>query len=91
MVRLRAEAQLGGNKILPELERHLILHKEKLSLYQAIHDKDFKDNEPTNRVLFIHKMILELGIIKENEWIKWLEQMIPQLKKFEEANNIGEK
>ncbi|MBC9228425.1 PadR family transcriptional regulator [Acinetobacter beijerinckii] len=91
MVRLRAEAQLGGNKILPELERHLILHKEKLSLYQAIHDKDFKDNEPTNRVLFIHKMILELGIIKENEWIKWLEQMIPQLVKFEEANNFGEK
>ncbi|WPO68836.1 PadR family transcriptional regulator [Acinetobacter haemolyticus] len=91
MVRLRAEAQLGGNKILPELERHLILHKEKLSLYQAIHDKDFKNNEPTNRVLFIHKMILELGIIKENEWIKWLEQMIPQLKKFEEQNEIGEK
>lgn len=90
MVRLRAEAQLGGNNILPELERHLSLHKEKLSLYQAIHDKDFKDNQPTNRVLFIHKMILELGIIKENEWIKWLEQMIPELQKFGETNNSGE-
>jgi DNA-binding PadR family transcriptional regulator len=91
MVRLRAEAQLGGNNILPELERHLELHKEKLSLYQTIHDKDFKNNEPTNRVLFIHKMILELGIIKEIEWIRWLEQMIPQLKKFEQTNEIGEK
>ena len=90
MVRLRAEAQLGGNTILPELIRHLELHKEKLKLYQAIHDKDFKNNEPTNRILFIHKMILELGIIKENEWIKWLEKMIPQLKKFEEAYKIGE-
>ncbi len=28
MVRLRVEAQLGGNTVLPELERHLILHKE---------------------------------------------------------------
>lgn len=90
MVRLRAEAQLGGNSILPELERHLSLHKEKLSLYQAIHTKDFDNSEPTNRVLFIHKMILELGIITESEWIKWLEQMIPQLRKFEEANETGE-
>lgn len=90
MVRLRAEAQLGGNSILPELERHLSLHKEKLSLYQAIHAKDFDNSEPTNRVLFIHKMILELGIITESEWIKWLEQMIPQLRKFEEANETGE-
>ena len=91
MVRLRVEAQLGGNTVLPELERHLELHKEKLSLYQTIHDKDFKNNEPTNRVLFIHKMILELGIIKEIEWIRWLEQMIPQLQKFEQTNEIGEK
>ena len=91
MVRLRVEAQLGGNTVLPELERHLELHKEKLSLYQTIHDKDFKNNEPTNRVLFIHKMILELGIIKEIEWIRWLEQMIPQLKKFEKANGAREK
>ena len=51
----------------------------------------FKNNQPTNRVLFIHKMILELGIIKEIEWIKWLEQIIPQLKKFEEANGAREK
>ena len=90
MVRLRAEAQLGGNNILPELERHLELHKEKLGLYQTIHDKDFKNNEPTSRILFIHKMILELGIIKEIEWIKWLERMIPQLKQFEQINEIGE-
>lgn len=31
MVRLRAEAQLGNNQILPELLRHLGLHQEKLS------------------------------------------------------------
>ena len=83
MVRLRAEAQLGANTILPELERHLSLHKDKLALYQTIYDKDFQQGDPTSRTLFIHKMILELGISKEAEWIKWLERLIPQLKSFE--------
>ncbi|MEF9956543.1 MAG: helix-turn-helix transcriptional regulator [Acinetobacter sp.] len=91
MVRLRAEAQLGGNTILPELERHLVLHREKFELYQSIHDKDFKDHQPSNRVLFIHKMILELGIIKEQEWVQWLEKVIPQLKQFAVKTDIGEK
>lgn len=91
MVRLRAEAQLGGDTILPELERHLVLHREKLELYQSIHDKDFKDHQPSNRVLFIHKMILELGIIKEQEWVQWLEKVIPQLKQFAVKTDIGEK
>ena len=36
MVRLRVEAQLGGNTVLPELERHLVLHKEKLQIYQRL-------------------------------------------------------
>ncbi|HRA91779.1 MAG TPA: PadR family transcriptional regulator, partial [Acinetobacter sp.] len=45
----------------------------------------------SNRVLFIHKMILELGIIKEQEWVQWLEKMIPQLKQFAVKTDIGEK
>ncbi|WP_288412429.1 PadR family transcriptional regulator [uncultured Acinetobacter sp.] len=79
MVRLRAEAQLGGNQILPELERHLAIHQEKLKLYQTIYDKDFKHNTSENRVLFIHRKILELGITMEQEWIKWLDEVIPEL------------
>lgn len=91
MVRLRAEAQLGNNQILPELLRHLGLHQEKLKLYQTIYDKDFKDSDDlNNRVLYIHKMILELGITMETEWIKWLEQVIPQLKLFAQDNVSGE-
>jgi DNA-binding PadR family transcriptional regulator len=60
MVRLRAEAQLGGNQILLELERHLFLHKNKLEIYQNIMTKTLNQKEQ-DRVLFIHKMILELG------------------------------
>ena len=79
MVRLRAEAQLGNNLILPELQRHLQLHQETLKTYQMIYQKDFSHSMPKQRTLYIHKMILELGIKIEMEWIQWLEQLIPTL------------
>ena len=84
MVRLRAEAQLGGNTVLPELEEHLRLHQEKLKTYQHIFEKDFNHKEPINRTLYIHKMILQLGIEQEVGWIAWLEEVIPALKNFDE-------
>ena len=83
MVRLRAEAQLGGNGVLPELERHLQLHQNNLKTYQVIYDKDFKHSDDSDRTLYIHKMVLQLGIELEMGWINWLERVIPQLKKFE--------
>lgn len=82
MVRLRAEAQLGGNTVLPELEQHLVLHKEKLTTYQQIFAKDFSHTDTQSRTLYIHKMILQLGINLEIGWIDWLEEVIPELKKF---------
>ena len=84
MVRLRAEAQLGGNSVLPELERHLILHRENLKIYQTIFAKDFANRHDQDRTQFIHKMILQLGIDLEMGWISWLETIIPQLKIFDE-------
>ena len=84
MVRLRAEAQLGGKSLLPELERHLHLHQQKLKTYQTIFAKDFADGHNHNRTQFIHKMILQLGIDLEIGWISWLEMLIPQLKIFDE-------
>ncbi len=83
MVRLRAEAQLGGNNTLPELERHLEIHKEKLKTYQHIFAKDFAQADENDRTLYIHKMILQLGIDQELGWIAWLEQVIPRLKQFD--------
>lgn len=80
MVRLRAEAQLGGNNVLTELESHLEIHKNKLKIYQAIYDKDFSNKNNDDRTLYIHKMILQLGIELEQGWISWLERVIPQLK-----------
>lgn len=87
MVRLRVEAQLGGNSVLPELERHLELHRENLKLYQQIFAKDFAHTDDQDRTLYIHKMILQLGIDLENGWINWLNQVISQLKIFENQEN----
>lgn len=84
MVRLRAEAQFGGNKVLPELEKHLEIHHAQLKTYQAIFDKDFKHQNEQDRTLYIHKMVLELGIELEKGWINWLERIIPQLKSFDQ-------
>jgi hypothetical protein len=54
MVRLRAEAQLGGNQILLELERHLFLHKNKLEIYQNIYEKTLRiRRNKTESYLFI--------------------------------------
>ena len=83
MVRLRAEAQIGEATVLPELERHLVLHQEKLKTYQLIFNKDFSSSETENRTLYIHKMILQLGINLEVGWIQWLEAMITGLKNFD--------
>ncbi|NHB57323.1 PadR family transcriptional regulator [Acinetobacter shaoyimingii] len=82
MVRLRAEAQLGGNTVLPELERHLTLHQQNLKVYQSIYDKDFKQGDDQDRTLYIHKMILQLGIELEIGWIGWLERVISHLRTF---------
>ena len=83
MVRLRAEAQLGGNTVLPELERHLQLHQQQLKTYQAIFDKDFQHSHDQDRTLYIHKMVLQLGIELEMGWINWLERVIPHLKQLD--------
>ena len=86
IVRLRVEAQLGQNTLLPELERHLMLHQNQLKLYQIIFDKDFAQSNDQDRKLYIHKMILQLGIELEQGWINWLERVIYQLKQFDQAS-----
>lgn len=91
MVRLRAEAQFGGNSVLPELERHLHLHQENLKLYEAIFAKDFPSHIPCDRKLFIHKMILQLGIDLEHGWIRWLEELIPALQDFDATADTEKK
>lgn len=90
MVRLRAEAQLDAQHVLPELERHLKLHQHNLQVYQQIYAKDFApyahDSHSQDKTHYIHKMILQLGMTQESSWIEWLEQLIPQLVHFQNAS-----
>lgn len=85
MVRLRAEVQLGKNNIIPELERHLKIHQENLKTYRLIFEKDFAQHNQNDRRLYIHKMILQLGIELEEGWINWLERMIKGLAAFKQT------
>lgn len=90
MVRLRAEAQLNTSQLLPELQRHLELHRHNLHIYQLIYNRDFaiSDSQPNlqEKTTYIHKMILQLGINQEIGWITWLEQLIPQLQQFQDQH-----
>ncbi|MCH4249025.1 PadR family transcriptional regulator [Acinetobacter populi] len=77
MVKLRAEAQLGGDLILPELKRHLTLHRTQHDLYKNIFAKDQqKQSNGQTRTVMIQQKILELGIQLEAGWIVWIEEMI---------------
>lgn len=87
MVKLRAEAQLGGATILPELRRHLDLHQAQYTLYQHIAQRDQqKKSDKSNRAVVIQHKILELGIEFEQGWITWLEDVIQILENQELEN-----
>ena len=81
MVKLRAEAQLANNTILPELVRHLELHSMQLYVYQNILEKDQHKLAQLkfDRSSMIQQKILELGIQLEQGWITWLTDMIQLL------------
>lgn len=85
MVKLRAEAQLGGNMILPELKRHLELHQMQFHLYQSILLKDKQKNKTGQRTALIQQKILELGIKLEEGWIIWLNEMISLLQETSDS------
>lgn len=76
MVKLRAEAQLGGDLVLPELQRHLELHHLQLNLYQSILLRDKQKDKTNQRSALIQQKILELGIRLEEGWIIWLNEII---------------
>lgn len=82
MVKLRAEAQLGGDLILSELNRHLELHQMQLSLYQTILTRDQQKAGSEQRAALIQQKILELGIRVEQGWVTWLNEMIDLLETY---------
>ncbi|MFC3901569.1 DNA-binding transcriptional regulator, PadR family [Acinetobacter marinus] len=90
MVKLRAEAQLGGASILPELRRHLDLHQAQYVLYQHIAERDqHKQNSTPARTTRIQHKILELGIAFELGWIDWLKEVIALLEQDTDTISVS--
>jgi DNA-binding PadR family transcriptional regulator len=83
MVRLRAEAQLNSQALMPELKKHFIEHQQRLQTYQTIFAKDFANTDPSNRQQYIHQMILQLGLDLEQGWVTWLSQLMQGLSQYE--------
>jgi hypothetical protein len=79
MVRLRAEAVMGDLGLLPELERRIAAHEEKLAVYRQIEQRDFSRLQ-LSRASRIHYMILKKGIVFEEASIAWALEMMQLLR-----------
>ena len=76
IVKLRAEAQLGGNQLCTELQQQRQQHQSQLALYQHIALKDQqKISSNSARQHAIQQKILALGISFEQLWLTWLMEL----------------
>ncbi|MBK9236423.1 MAG: PadR family transcriptional regulator [Rhodoferax sp.] len=79
MVKLRADAALGGLGLQAELRRRIGLHMERLQQYREIEARDFTPQRLTTRASRIHHMILKKGILYEEGSIAWGVDMLAVL------------
>ncbi len=80
MVRLRAEAVLGGTGVAEELARRLALHQEHLAHYQALEARDFGQvSDSSERAERIQHLILKAGIQVEQLWVDWCREALALL------------
>lgn len=79
-VRLRAEAAIGPIGLQTELERQIAMHQDNLQRYRAIEQRDFPAGLPQSRAARIHHLILQKGILFEEDSIKWSQQMLDVLR-----------
>jgi DNA-binding PadR family transcriptional regulator len=75
-VKLRADAVLGEVDLVPELQRHLALHQERLAQYLQIEARDFAPGKPLSRAQAIQHMILRKGILYEQGELAWGAEML---------------
>jgi DNA-binding PadR family transcriptional regulator len=78
-VKLRADAVLGEVDLVPELQRHLTLHEERLAQYQRFEARDFARAQPLTRAQTIQHMILKKGMLYEEGEIAWGREMLALL------------
>jgi len=80
MVRLRADAAIGPLGLEGEIERRLALHAQKLKGYRAIEARDFPPDKPLSREAQIQHLILKTGIMYEENWLTWSQEVLGVLR-----------
>lgn len=76
MVRLRADAAVGGPGLEDEVRRRIALHEAQLRTYLEIEDRDFPPGQTPSRAGRIHHLILKKGILYEQGSIDWARQLL---------------
>lgn len=74
MVKLRAQAALGGVELSADLEGQLAAHRQKLAEYQQIEARDFATDSSDARRL--QHLILKAGILHESAWAAICEEAL---------------
>ena len=86
MLRLRAEAIVGPTSLPAEIRRHLVLHRQRLALYEEIDARDFPP-EKTSRQARVRRLVLQAGTEQERRSIAWC---VRALALFEELEQAGD-
>ncbi len=78
MVKVRAEAAVGTGALGRELRRQVRLRRERLDLYRQIERRDFSASE-MSRAQQLQHAVLRCGILAEETWLEWAEEVAPLL------------
>ncbi|MGW0395948.1 PadR family transcriptional regulator [Streptomyces sp. NPDC003042] len=88
LLRIRAAAVVGPQRLGPELRRHLELHRDQLATYEAIEAKDFPPdrNAAEDR---LRRLVLHGGIALESFWLTWLEEALAEVEDMTPPSDGG--
>lgn len=79
MVKLRAEAALGGTGVAQEVERLLAMHEARLAVYLDVEKRHFGGPGEPSRSTAIQHLVLKAGILGERMWIDWAREALAVL------------
>ncbi|WP_296447972.1 PadR family transcriptional regulator [Rhodoferax sp. UBA5149] len=78
MLRLRAEAVVGPTALKEDIERRLVIHRQKLALYRKLEAHDFPAPIESREAQLQH-LVLTAGIMFEASWVEWSEKALQVL------------
>lgn len=83
-IRMRADAKIGSLQLNHELKARIAHHQLKLQTFAAIEQRDFLNKPLKTRALEIQHMILKGGMLYEENMLKWSEEMLAVIEKWDQ-------